>query len=161
MTTFEIVRDAVLLAISVFGAGLSVFNYWEAKQKDRRQIKVVMSTIAPVYGSSIGPAHAKIEATNIGYRDVTVSSLYIELSNGTTLANLDFGFPGLADTHLPMRLTDGETAHRSYSYAGIGEALLSSGRTSKQKIFPVCVDSSGGIYKGEAWDVDPNELARM
>ena len=82
MTTFEIVRDAVLLAISVFGAGLSVFNYWEAKQKDRRQIKVVMSTITPVYGNSLGPSHAKLEATNIGHRHVTVKSLYVELANG-------------------------------------------------------------------------------
>lgn len=161
MTTFEIVRDVATLAVAVFGAGLSIFNYWEAKQKDRRRIRVTMSTVTPVYGQSLGPTYAKLEATNVGHRDVTVSSLYIELSNGSTLANFDNGFQGFPDTTLPIRLTDGESAYRTYSYSGIGEALISSGRKTKQKLVPVCVDSSGETHKGIAWEVDPNEFAGM
>lgn len=47
MTNFEISRDVILLALGLFGTGLSIFNYVDAKAKDRRQLKVTLSSAIP------------------------------------------------------------------------------------------------------------------
>ncbi|RWX74437.1 hypothetical protein EPK99_24960 [Neorhizobium lilium] len=163
MTTFEVVRDVLLLGLGLFGTGLSIFNYIDAKSKDKRQIRVTLSSAIPTYhDGSLGLTYAKLEATNVGSRDVVVSSMFIEASRGGRLTSFEQGvFPGVADTILPTPLSDGHSAHRFYAYRDIGEALIGSGRTGKQTITPVCEDSSGAQHRGEPWEVTPEELLGM
>jgi hypothetical protein len=68
---------------------------------------------------------------------------------------------GMADTSLPITLSDGQSAQLFQSYRDIGQALLKHGRTGKTKLTPICEDSSGGIHRGEHWDVDPHEFMGM
>lgn len=163
MNNFEIARDVILLALGLFGTGLSIFNYVDARAKNKRQIKVTLSTAMPAYGDgTVGLTYAKVEATNIGHRDVVITSLFLESSEGGRLTTFEIGvFPGIPDTRLPIVLTDGHTAHRFYAYRDIGEVLRNSRRNGKQKITPVCEDSSGGIHRGKSWDIDPAEFIGM
>jgi hypothetical protein len=163
MTTFEVVRDVLLLGLGLFGAGLSIFNYLDAKSKDQRKIRVTLSTAIPTYqDGSLGLTYAKLEATNVGSRDVVVSSMFIEATPTGRLTAFDNGaFPGIADSTLPTALSDGRSAHRFYAYRDIGEALIKSGRTGKQIITPVCEDSSGAKHRGTPWEVDPQMLLGM
>lgn len=163
MTNFEVARDVILLALGLFGTGLSIFNFIDAKAKDKRQVRVTRSTAIPTYhDGSMGLTYAKLEATNIGLRDVTVTSLFIETSGGGRMTSFESGvFPGVQDTVLPVLLSDGNSAFRFYAYRDIGEALVRSGRTGKQKLTPVCEDSSGTQHRGQPWDLDPAEFIGM
>lgn len=159
---WPVIKDVVLFFIAVYGAALSTFNWRQAVKKDRRQVSVGASTAMPTYGATVGPPFAKIEAVNTGHRSVTVKTITFELSTGGRLAPMaSSGFPGLPDTPLPAALSDGQTASTMMSYADIGTALISSGKTGKTKLTPICIDTTDIVHKGEPWDVDPQEFVQM
>lgn len=163
MTAFEITRDLILLGVGLFGAGLSIFNYFQTKDRDRRKMRITMGTAMPTYpDGTIGRPHAQIEATNIGQRPITVSNIYIEVPNNGRMFPIDGnGFPGVPDTMLPATLSDGDTAHRCYAYIDIAQALQSSGRDATVTLTPVAEDSAGGVHKGEPWTTSPSELIKV
>jgi hypothetical protein len=68
---------------------------------------------------------------------------------------------GLSDTALPATLVDGQSAHVYMSYGDIAVALLDSKNTRRLKLTPMCEDSTGRTYRGEPWDVDPQEFLKM
>jgi hypothetical protein len=104
----------------------------------------------------------EIEAINVGQRPVKVSALAQENPAGRRLfPAMAQAMPGLAKTDLPVSLSDGQSAHVSISYSDAAAALIQSGNSGKIKLTPVCLDSAGGVYKGEPWDVDPNEFLKM
>lgn len=160
MTTFEITRDLILLGLALFGAGLSVFNFFHARERERRKVRVCMNTVTPAYDDgTVGRPHARIEATNIGHRDVTVTNIYIELPNGGKMfAMTRDGLPGVRDTALPITLSDGDVAYFHAAYVDLAEALLSSGRDESLPLTPVAEDTSGGIHRGKPWKISAAEL---
>lgn len=161
-TTLSLAKDAVLFLLAIYGAVLSTFNWRQAVRKDKRVVDVRRSTAMPTYGAKVGPFYARITATNIGHRPVTVTTISLELAGSARLAVLaGGGLPGVPDTQLPATLSDGQSAQVYFSYAEVGEALMRSGRTAKTKLTPVCEDSAGGTYRGEPWEVDPREIMRM
>lgn len=156
-----IAKDVGLLLLALYGAILSTFNWRQALKKERRQIKVSLTTAIPTDGPKLGPTLAVVEATNLGQRPVHIVLLALQLEDGRRIFPIvSHAPPGLADTKLPITLADGETARRYFSYQGIGEAL--SGEVPRKlKLWPVCEDSAKSTYKGEPWDVDPAEFVRM
>jgi hypothetical protein len=92
---------------------------------------------------------------------VTISNLALEVPKRQRLFSMGSGIPGMPDTQLPISLSDGQSAHLFISYEDIGSALISRGSTKKTKLTPICIDSLGTVYKGEPWDVDPQEFLRM
>jgi hypothetical protein len=161
--SWPLVKDVGLFAIAVYGALLSTFNWREALKKDHRQISVNASTAMPTYHNGhVGVPFAKIEAINTGHRVVIVKTLTFELSTGARMFPTTLGgFPGLDDTQLPATLSDGQSAFMMVSYADIGGALISNGKSEKVKLTPVCVDSADTVYRGEPWEVDPTEFMQM
>jgi hypothetical protein len=160
--TFPVMKEVVLFLVAVYGAVLSTFNWRQAVKKDRRNIKVVASSAVPTLESgALGPCFAKVEAVNVGHRPVTITALTFELPTGGRLATFaPDGLPGAPDTRLPATLADGQSAHVFMSYREIAIALLKSGR-GKTRLTPVCDDSAGGTYRGDPWNVDPNEWQSM
>lgn len=161
--TASSIKDVSLFFLALYGAALSTFNLRQAVRKERREIKVSLSTIIPTYANGdTGNCFAKIEATNVGHRPVTVTMIALELPTGTRMfPKAEHAVPGMPNSILPMPLSDGQSAYLSVSYGEIAAALLHSRISARIKLIPLCADSSGGIYKGSAWDVDPHELIKM
>jgi hypothetical protein len=160
--TFATVKDVLLALLAFYGAALSTFNRRQAVRKDRRSVAVKVSTAIPAYGHNVGPCFAKLEAVNTGHRSVTITTLAFELPTGSRLFPTSWSSnPGVVDTPLPVALSDGQSAHIFIAYAGIAAALIQSGRNGKTRVTPIAEDSVGNIYKGNPWDVDPNEFSRM
>src|SRR5262249_39945185 len=149
----------ILFMLAVYGAALSTINWRQAVRKDQRELRVSVSTAMVTYtDGSLGPCFAKIEATNAGHRPVTITTLTFELVTGGRLFPTTSGaFPGVPDTRLPVALSDGQSAYVFMSYQDIAAALVQSGRTVITKLTPVCIDSVGRVYKGEPWEVNPDE----
>jgi hypothetical protein len=155
-------KDIVLFALAIYGAGLSTFNLIQSLRRERRQILVRVSTVMPEIGGRLGQCFAKVEAVNTGHRPVTVTNLTLELSSGTRLLSLQFDrLPVFPDTRLPAVINDGQAAHVLIPYAEIGAALLQAGVREKTRLVPLCEDSVGHIHRGEPWELDPAEIARM
>jgi hypothetical protein len=80
----SVVKDGLLALLAICGAILSTFNWRQASRKDRRELKVCASTAVPAYATGVlGKALAKIEATNTGYRAVTVKTLALNSLTAT------------------------------------------------------------------------------
>ncbi len=157
-----VIKDVLLALLAIYGAILSTFNWRQASRKERRVVKVCASTAVPTYGDSLGKALAKIEATNVGQRTVTVKTLAFELPNRSRMYPRGSNtVHGINDTLLPTTLSDGQSAQIYMSYDDIGRALIQSGNTQKLKLTPVCDDSTGVTYRGEPWDVDPQEFLKL
>ncbi len=155
-------KDVVLFLLAIYAAILSTLNFVQARRKERRSIRVRMSTSLPAYGPELGPPHLTIEAVNDGHREVTVDTLTIELPDGGHLATFTpGGLPGYPDTPLPARLGEGDVARKLFSYGAVGRALLGRGISNKIAVTPVCKDTVGGQYRGAPWEVDPHEWVRM
>jgi hypothetical protein len=162
--TFSVAKDVVLFALAIYGAALSTWNLIQAIRKDRRAVRVTVGRKMPVGigGPLEGTAWAHVEATNIGQRPVTVTTIAFEIEGGGRLFSVgQASLPGMQNTDLPVTLADGQTARLHQAYSEIGRALIEHRTPRKCRITAVCVDSAGGTHRGEAWDVDAEELLRM
>lgn len=162
MTKFEIWRDVVLLAIALFGAGLSLFNYIDARRRDRRSVKVTMSTAIPAFDDGIlGATFVRVSVTNTGVRPVNIVSLGLQLRNGSRLGSLATDqMPGINDSRFPITLVDGEQASIFMMYKDIGRAVSGRG-IAKVEVIPVAEDSTGKLFQGKSWKIDPTEWSGM
>jgi hypothetical protein len=155
-------KDVVLFALALYGAILSTINWRHEARREARQVKLVMRTVMPTFGSRIGPPCAKVEAINVGHGSVMIDILTLELPSGARMFTGYGGdIAGLESTRMPASLNDGETAQYIVSYEDIGRALRSHGLGRGAKLTPVCVDTAGNVYRGKPWTVDPDEVLRM
>jgi hypothetical protein len=148
------VKDIFLAVIAVYGAGLSTFNYFQARSKDRRHVRVSTAMATPTDGAFAGQMFAKFEAVNAGHRPVTITHIALELPKNKRVFSQGEGMPGLKDTPLPATLSDGQAARMTMPLYHIAEALMSNGYTGKTRITPICIDSLNNVYRGEPSDVD-------
>lgn len=150
MTGFEITRDIVLLTLGAVGTILSLYNFWELRGRGLRHVRVTFGTAIPTYDNGqLGESFVSITAANTGHRDVTITNLGIELPKKKTLALLSSdNFPGIADTPVPIKLSDGEIACRYYPYESVNYAFNDYGIFSRKWIKPFAVDSSGRRHYG-------------
>lgn len=156
------IKDIILFLVAIYGAALSTFNWRQNVRKEKRTVEVKMSTAMPAYESRLGAPIAQIEVTNTGHRNVTITTIALQLpTKARIFATSPHRIPGMADTSLPVTLSDGQSARLHFPYEDIGAALINSGRTGKIKVTPVCENSTGDVYKGEPWEVDPSEFVRM
>ena len=159
---FPVLKDVVLFAIALWGAVLSTVTWVKNNRRDRRHLKVEASTGVARYGNgAIGPSFALIEVTNMGHRDVTVTSLAFELPNKKS--RLVFtsinAVPGVPDTTLPATLKDGQRARLAIPFVDLGEALRNHGM-EKTALRPICKDSADGVHRGKAIPVSATDLLR-
>lgn len=155
------VKDVALFLLALYGASLSTFNLMQSIRKERRTLSVKLSTALPSYqDGQTGKPIAVVEAVNVGLRPVTVTIIAIQLDDGARLFNMaqEATLPGLRSTPLPETLNDGASAVFFTSYEDIGHALNDSGRSGKQRLTPIAVDSTGGIHRGTSWQISSSEL---
>lgn len=154
MTTFEIVRDLVLLVLGGTGAALSIYNFVDIRRRSSRRLKVSFMTNMPFYEGKVGDPILKVTVTNLGQRNVTVTNLGIELPEKRTLATLHSGCPGFADSPMPATLADGEIAYRYFAYADLSKTIRNSDLPSKVDLKSFAVDSAGDRHYGEKISFD-------
>lgn len=152
-------KDILLLILAVWGAALSTFNWWSARSKESRQIKVSLTTKIPTYTSGeMGTTFACVEAVNVGHRPVKIDYLAIELPDGRTLLPMFHNeLPGMPNTKLPVILGDGESAILAYPYSEIGHGLRRA-HVERTHIYPIATDTAGNKHRGKAWKVTAKEL---
>lgn len=158
MTKFEIIRDLVLLSLGVVGTGLSLYNLFELRGRGMRRVRVFSETAMHTFDNGeIGPPFLKVIAANSGHRDVTVSNLGLEIPGKRVIATLQpDAFWGDPDTKTPVKLADGDLAHRYYAYSGISAACRNAGLNGKVKIKPFVVDTAGKRHYGKVMKWDAN-----
>ncbi|KQV08910.1 hypothetical protein [Devosia sp. Root105] len=156
---WTILKDVLLALLAVYGAVLSTINWRNAARKDQRLVKVNMGTAMLTYtDGTLGAPFAQIEATNVGHRAVTISSLYIGFPDNKKMvvtSNDAFGKP---DTRLPVELKDGSTAVLYMPYADIADTLHRAGLTGKVVLTPIAADTAGGLHRGAPWTTSADEL---
>jgi hypothetical protein len=151
------VKDAITLAIAGYGAGLSTYNLVQAVRRDRRQLKVSMSTALYTYGPDLGPAMLSIEVVNTGHRPVVVNPPTLRLPDNKTLALM--GADGISD--FPKELGDGAAGAIRSRYRDVAAALASSGYPPIVEVTPICSISTGQTFSGRPWKVNISEWLRM
>jgi hypothetical protein len=60
----------------------------------------------------------------------------------------------MGSSTFPAQLGDGDTATLRVEYQVITRTLRQAGIGGKMKLLPVCFDSTGKKYEGDAWDFD-------
>lgn len=158
--TFAALKEPILFLLAIYGAVLSTINWLDSRKKDQRTIRVKMTTAMPTFGSQVGEAVARIEVTNAGHRNVTISLIALELPDGRRLFSTQAHNPlSQLDSALPITLADGQIALLHLSYAYIGRALINAGHKVSLKVVPVCESSTGDSYRGKGWTIDPQDFA--
>lgn len=157
--TWAVLKDVLLAILAIYGAVLSTFNWRQALGKDRRLVKVEISTVVLTYtDGSLGAPFARFTATNVGHRPVTITSLFIELAGKHKIvATSHDSFPQ-PDTRLPVELKDGASAVLHMSYADIAGTLAHSGRIGVLTLTPAAEDSAGNVHRGRPWRTSAEEL---
>ena len=138
----------------------SLFNAIRQMWRDRRVVRVALSTTIPTLGTELGPSFVCVTVTNVGHRDVVIDYIGIQMPSGHHFqGGLQPGGPfGLQDTSLPARLSDGDSAKAYFPYRGIGEGLRERCPPHKPvRLRPACRDSAGGEHSGKSWKVTPSE----
>jgi hypothetical protein len=158
--SLSVLKDVLLTIVALYGAGLSTFNYFQSRQKDRRQVRVSTAMATPTDGAFTGEMYAKFEAVNAGHRPVTITHIALELPQNKRVFSQGEGMPGLKDTPLPATLSDGQAARMTMPLYFIAQALMSNGYTGKTRITPICIDSLNNVYRGGPSDVDAEWLLR-
>lgn len=154
-------KDIITMVLAIFGAALSTFNWFHARKRDKRSLRVSTRTVMLAYGSHLGEPWAKVEATNDGIRPVTVRIISFQTPDKKRIFNTaPSGLPGLDSTPLPCTLKDGESASFFISYANLSAALRANGYSGTVRLTPIAEDSAGSAYYDEPLEVDPNEFAR-
>ena len=141
---------------------LSLLNAIRQMWRDRRVVRVTLSTAIPTLGAELGPSFLCVTATNVGQRSVTVEHIGIQMPNGRHFpGGLQLGGEfGLQDTKLPVKLADGDSAKAYFPYIGVTERLREHYPADEQvKLTPACTDSAGGKHSGKPRKVTPGDLA--
>lgn len=159
MTLLQFITQGTTFALALYGAGLATYSAMQARKRDRRSIKVRLTTMMYTYGPNLGPPMVSIEVVNDGHRAmvVDVPQLMVASDPGRVIAFTD------ADgiKHFPAKLGEGETSAIRVEYREVATALLRGGHTAKVKLLAVCKDSTGQVYRSAPWDVDVQEWLRM
>lgn len=162
MGTWALAKDILLAVIAFYGAILSTFNWRQAIKRDRRSLVVKLQTTIPYFGAELESPLCEVRVTNTGHRPVTVTTIALALPNGAQIFSIaDAHLPWIRNTSLPAALTDGESASIYIAYNAIGEGLMQRGYTDKVQVTAVCEDSTGTVYRGGHWTIDPIEFQRM
>ena len=145
----------------MIGQVLSFLNAVRQLWRDRRVVRVTLSTTIPTFGRELGPSFMCVTVTNAGQRNVTVDQIGIQLPSGQHFpGGQQLGGPfGLQDTRLPVKLADGDSAKVYFPYLGVGEVLREHyPADTRVKLTPACTDSVGGEHSGKPWTVTPGDL---
>lgn len=139
---------------------LSLFNVIRHIRRERRVVRVSLSTSIPNLGAEPGPRYVCVTVTNVGHRNVTIEHIGIRMPSGHHFpGGLQLGERfGLQDTWLPTKLSDGDSAKAHFPYLGIGERLRERYPPHKPvRLTPTCKDSAGGEHSGKPWKVTPSD----
>jgi hypothetical protein len=143
-------KDVVPPVLGVAGFALSVFNFWKAANKDKRQIKVSMGmAMVGVSGDTDTNTLITLEAVNVGHRQVTVGSMVIELGNGKRLAITRQKYGPLVNPNFPIQLTDGQNITVYVPLLELKEGLLEAGAGKRPMICALCTTTSGEKFRSE------------
>jgi hypothetical protein len=143
-------KDVVPPVLGVAGFALSVFNFWKAANKDKRQIKVSLGmAMIAVSNDSDTNTLVTIEAVNVGHRQVTLGSMVLELPSRKKLAIMRQKYGPLVNPTFPMQLTDGQNATLYIPLLELKAALNEAGEGKHPLICALCTTTSGEKFRSK------------
>jgi len=164
-------KDVVVALIAIYGAALSTINWWQARRKDQRTLRLdwddhIHRNVPDgrFFGSTKSVPVLIVKATNTGYRSVPVAALGIELEDGTPLRT---DYDGSRTTRLPAQIGDGAVASAWIDEEEVLRALQRELKRDDRaslpatiRVFPYAKSAIGGTYRGPPKQLVISELDR-
>jgi hypothetical protein len=146
--TFDIGWDVVItLLIAIYGALLSTYSVWNARQEHRREIKVELS-----YGfmrnalAEVSPPLLILSAMNTGAKTVTLTS------TGLVLPRKKYLFFAQPESNVafPHDLPEGKSCSVWIANEELAKDLKREGYSGRVKLIGYYKDAVGGYYKSKS-----------
>ena len=150
------IENAALFVLAIWGGVLTTYHAVRFLRRDSRRVRVILFNKLVIDVGSETADILCVKVTNIGHRNVTASSLAIELPSKECMWSLNLqSLIGLHDTQLPVTLGDGQSAFAYFGRASIYSTLRENRWTRKMRLTPICIDSFGKVHRGRSWRIDP------
>ncbi len=141
---------AIALIIAVYGAVLSTYTAWAARQEKKRKIKVELSYGFSVSPPMVGPKSLFISALNMGKPTVTLTSMGLVLPDKRYLTPL---YPK-SNVSFPYALLEGKNCSVWIELKELAEQLKQEGYSGKVSLIGFYNDAIGGKYKSKPLEFD-------
>lgn len=141
-------KENITLFIVIGGAFLSTYKLISDYRKNIRKIKVQVSYGFISTGRSIGPDVITINAINMGYRDVTLTSVEFILPNNYHLIILD----PQDSVKLPHTLPEGKSCYIWKESQNLAQQLKEHGFSAKIKLIGYYGSATGKVFKSKPID---------
>jgi hypothetical protein len=139
------------LVIAFYGSILSTFNFLHARKKERRAVKIALSTAMYTYlDGRVGDPMVCITVTNSGQRPIVVGLPTILIPTGRQMVLMRADG---ADA-FPKKLEDGDSASIRIGYGDVAESLIRQGIRGAVTIRPECTIQTGERFHGKPWEFD-------
>jgi hypothetical protein len=132
----------ITAAIAAWGAGLSTFNYFAQRRRDRRIVKV---EIHDPGDEGTFPPILQVNAVNTGYRSVHLEHVAIVLANGEEIV-WDRTFATTTDD-LPCELKEGKKFTANSMVNDLTILLMEKEHTKFANIRAHIVDEGGNVFR--------------
>jgi hypothetical protein len=139
----------VTTIIAAYGAGLSTFNIWSARKKDRHQIKVKVTFGFLTSGPTLSEQMVFIDASNPGHHPVTVTGVGLRLPDKRSLVLM-----ASSGTELPHHLAEGTVCRHWMSLDGVKISLRETGFSSSVKVKGFYNDALGEDHLSDDIEID-------
>jgi hypothetical protein len=153
ISTF-ITRQDLTLIIAIWGAFLSSYQLISDYLKNKRSIKVELSYGFLSNVRSVGPNILSIQANNIGFRNVTLSSVGLIINKETQMIIMD----PIGNVQLPHTLGEGQSCVIYKEQLDLARQMVNNGFSGKVKLVGVYKSAIGKTYKSKPIEFDIDEV---
>lgn len=140
-----ITRENITLLIAMWGAVLATYKIISDYRKNVRSIKVQLAYGFVTRGNQVGPTILNIQANNIGYRDITLSSVGLILNNESQLLIMD----PQSNVQFPHTLGEGKSCIVWKEQRELAQELKNNGLSGEVKIKGFYRSAIGRVYKSK------------
>ena len=140
--------------LSVYGAGLSTFNFWQARRKEQRRAQFFFEHENRIDdNSSCNPLLLVVRLVNIGERPFLVRSIELfcrdSFFDGIDEYTPQQGFVEGENSPFPIEVTQAHQARASFLYTDMQWALRKIGEKGRVTVFAQARLSTGELLKSE------------
>jgi predicted transglutaminase-like protease len=147
MNEFLSVKELVTILIAAYGAILSTFIFYKEQQKNKRKIKVNISTGYTAYVHGLSNFMVLLEFINPGFKTVTINSPELKIFDGK---NIIMPVPN-SNVAFPHSLEEGKSVHVWIDIEDLQKELIQAGYRDTVKLKGAIRDQTGKKFYSRKW----------